>query len=242
VFISVVGLSAGPSFVSGLQTTGISLAFVGLFSALLPHTLAILFGYYVLKMNPLILLGVCAGAGTITAALRAVQDEAKSNIPALGYTVPYAIGNILLMAWGPVRVVMMSTWLRVLTVSSTVVVPEGEIEVKNIVVWPPGSQRPSVKAVPFNLAAGESLAVVGSSGNGKSSLARAGRRVEAQRRRGPHWCAAITQWNPNVFGKHVGYKSGIGRCFGIFPVMAVSGKWRHNLTAGKPCGPHQGAN
>jgi putative transport protein len=108
VFISVVGLSAGPSFVSGLQTTGISLAFVGLFSALLPHTLAILFGYYVLKMNPLILLGVCAGAGTITAALRAVQDEAKSNIPALGYTVPYAIGNILLTAWGPVLVVMMS--------------------------------------------------------------------------------------------------------------------------------------
>ena len=108
VFISVVGLSAGPSFVSGLQTTGISLVFVGLISALLPHTLAILFGHYVLKMNPLILLGVCAGAGTITAALRAVQDEAKSNIPALGYTVPYAIGNILLTAWGPVLVAMMS--------------------------------------------------------------------------------------------------------------------------------------
>ena len=108
VFISVVGLSAGPSFVSGLQTTGISLVFVGLFSALLPHTLAILFGHFVLKMNPLVLLGACAGAGTITAALRAVQDEAKSNIPALGYTVPYAIGNILLTAWGPVLVAMMS--------------------------------------------------------------------------------------------------------------------------------------
>jgi putative transport protein len=108
VFISVVGISAGPSFVSGLQTTGTSLIFVGLLSALLPHTLAILFGHYVLKMNPLILLGACAGAGTITAALRAVQDEAKSNIPALGYTVPYAIGNILLTAWGPVLVAMMS--------------------------------------------------------------------------------------------------------------------------------------
>lgn len=108
VFISVVGLSAGPSFVSGLQTTGLSLVVVGLISALLPHTLAILFGRYVLKMNPLILLGVCAGAGTITAALRSLQDEAKSNIPALGYTVPYAIGNILLTAWGPVLVAMMS--------------------------------------------------------------------------------------------------------------------------------------
>ena len=108
VFIGVVGLSAGPSFIAGLQKTGISLVFVGLVSALLPHTLAILFGRYVLKMEPLIVLGACAGAGTITAALRAIQDESRSSVPALGYTVPYAIGNILLTAWGPVLVAMMS--------------------------------------------------------------------------------------------------------------------------------------
>ena len=108
VFIGVVGLSAGPSFVSGLQKTGLSLVVVGLVSALLPHTIGILFGRYVLKMNPLIVLGACAGAGTITAALRAVQDEAQSSVPALGYTVPYAIGNILLTAWGPVLVAMMT--------------------------------------------------------------------------------------------------------------------------------------
>ena len=39
VFIGVVGLSAGPSFVSGLQKTGLSLVAVGLVSALLPHTI-----------------------------------------------------------------------------------------------------------------------------------------------------------------------------------------------------------
>lgn len=108
VFIGIVGLGAGPSFVSGLQKTGLSLVVVGLVSALLPHTIGILLGRYVLKMNPLIVLGACAGAGTITAALRAVQDEAKSSVPALGYTVPYAIGNILLTAWGPILVMMMS--------------------------------------------------------------------------------------------------------------------------------------
>ena len=108
MFIGIVGLSAGPSFVSGLQKTGLTLVFVGLISALLPHTIGILLGRFVLKMNPLIVLGACAGAGTITAALRAVQDEAKSSVPALGYTVPYAIGNILLTAWGPVLVMMMS--------------------------------------------------------------------------------------------------------------------------------------
>jgi putative transport protein len=107
-FIGVVGLSAGPSFVAGLQKTGMSLVLVGLVAALLPHTIGILFGRFVLRMEPLIVLGACAGAGTITAALRAIQDEARSSIPALGYTVPYAIGNILLTAWGPVLIGLMS--------------------------------------------------------------------------------------------------------------------------------------
>jgi len=108
MFIGIVGLGAGPSFVAGLKETGLSLIVVGLISALLPHTLGILFGRYVLKMDPLIVLGACAGAGTITAALRAIQDEAQSSIPALGYTVPYAIGNILLTAWGPILVALMA--------------------------------------------------------------------------------------------------------------------------------------
>jgi putative transport protein len=108
VFMACVGLAAGPSFFSGLQKSGLSLVVVGLVIAILPHTVAILFGRYVLKMNPVIVLGACSGAGTITAALRAIQEEAKSDLPALGYTVPYAIGNIVLTAWGPVLVAMMS--------------------------------------------------------------------------------------------------------------------------------------
>jgi putative transport protein len=107
-FIGIVGLSAGPSFVSGLRTTGPSLLLVGFLVAVTPHVTALLFGRYILKMNPVILLGACAGAGTVTAALRSIQDEAGSKLPVLGYTVPYAIGNILLTAWGPVIVMLMS--------------------------------------------------------------------------------------------------------------------------------------
>jgi putative transport protein len=107
-FMAVVGLGAGPSFIAGIQKSGPSLIFVGLVVATLPHVTSILFGRYILKMNPLILLGACSGAGTITAALRAVQEEAQSKLPALGYTVPYAIGNILLTAWGPVIVALMA--------------------------------------------------------------------------------------------------------------------------------------
>ena len=106
VFIGIVGLTAGPTFVAGLRQTGPSLLVVGFIVAATPHIVALLFGRHVLKMNPVILLGACAGAGTVTAALRAIQDEAESKLPVLGYTVPYAIGNILLTAWGPVIVIL----------------------------------------------------------------------------------------------------------------------------------------
>ena len=107
VFIAVVGIAAGPVFLTSLRESGATLIPVSFVVAGLPQIVAILFGRYVLKLNPVILLGVCAGAGTATAALRAIQEEAQSKLPALGYTVPYAVGNILLTAWGPVLVAMM---------------------------------------------------------------------------------------------------------------------------------------
>jgi putative transport protein len=106
-FIGAVGLSAGPSFVAGVRQTGLGLLGAGLVAAILPQAVGLLFGRLVLKMDPVILLGACTGAGTSTAALKAVQDAAGSKAPVLGYTVPYALGNILLTAWGPVIVALM---------------------------------------------------------------------------------------------------------------------------------------
>jgi putative transport protein len=107
-FIGIVGLTAGPSFISGLKQTGIGIVFAGLVVAVFPHIIGLLFGRYILKMNPIILLGAQCGAGTTTTALKAIQDAACSKLPVLGYTIPYALGNILLTAWGPVIVAMMS--------------------------------------------------------------------------------------------------------------------------------------
>jgi putative transport protein len=59
-------------------------------------------------LNPILLLGGCAGAQTVTAAMAEVQEKAGSRTPVLGYTVPYAIGNILLTIWGSVIVTLMS--------------------------------------------------------------------------------------------------------------------------------------
>jgi putative transport protein len=103
-FMAVVGIGTGAAFVRGLVDNGPILFVAGIVVILVPHTLTMLVGKHLFQMHPGILLGVCTGAGTCTAALAAVKEEAKSKIPALGYTVPYAVGNILLTAWGPVIV------------------------------------------------------------------------------------------------------------------------------------------
>jgi putative transport protein len=107
IFIAVVGLTTGPSFVAGLKEAGVSLFFWGVFVTLFPFVVGILAGKYIFKMHPGIILGACAGARVTTAALGAIQDEAKSKVPALGYTITYAVGNTLLIIWGVFIVLLM---------------------------------------------------------------------------------------------------------------------------------------
>lgn len=107
VFIAIVGINAGPDFISGLQKLGASLFIWGVAATTIPLVFAVLLARYVFKFDPAILLGCCAGARTTTAALGMVQDAAKSNIPALGYGMPYAVGNTFLTIWGLVVVIVM---------------------------------------------------------------------------------------------------------------------------------------
>jgi PrtD family type I secretion system ABC transporter len=87
-----------------------------------------------------------------------------------------------------------------------VVAPEGRLDVQNVVVVPPTGGRPVVKGVSFAAEPGEVIAVIGSSGSGKSSMARALAGV---------WPLVqgsikldgkeFADWEPNRLGKHIGY-------------------------------------
>jgi putative transport protein len=106
-FVAVVGLDAGPDFVAGLRTAGVTLVAAGLLTVLIPHAVGVAVGRRVFHMEPGILLGVCAGAGTATPALAAIQEAAGSSVPTLGYGVSYAVGNVLLALWGTVIVALL---------------------------------------------------------------------------------------------------------------------------------------
>jgi putative transport protein len=107
-FLAIVGIGAGPTVVTGIEKTGFSILYSGLIVAVLPHIIGLFAGRYLLKINPVILLGAQSGAGTNTTALKAIQDASQSKMPVLGYTIPYALGNIILTAWGPVIVSLMT--------------------------------------------------------------------------------------------------------------------------------------
>lgn len=108
VFIAVVGISSGPGFVVGLQQLGFSLFLWGALVTTVPLILAMYVGKYLFRFDDAILLGCCAGARTTTAALGMINENAKSQIPGLGYTVTYAVGNTLLTLWGMVLVMLLT--------------------------------------------------------------------------------------------------------------------------------------
>jgi putative transport protein len=103
-FAAVIGLSAGSKAVAAIQQEGVALLIAGAVVTLFPIVVALLFGRFVLKLHPVVLLGALCGGQTVAAALSAVNEETESMTPVLGFTVTYAISNVLLAVWGPVIV------------------------------------------------------------------------------------------------------------------------------------------
>ena len=108
VFIAIVGMHAGPHAVDAYLTGGgayfANIFVAGIIVTIVPLAAGTIAAHYVLKMSPLMTLGGLAGAQTCTPGLNALREVSDSNIGSLGYTVPYAIGNILLTIWGPIVV------------------------------------------------------------------------------------------------------------------------------------------
>src|SRR3954463_16598860 len=108
IFIAIVGISAGPGFVNGLKTQGIGLFLWGALATTIPPVLGMFVAKYLVRFHDALTLGIVSGARTTTASLGLVCDLGKSQVPALGYTVTYAVGNTLLTIWGMVVVMILS--------------------------------------------------------------------------------------------------------------------------------------
>lgn len=103
-FIAAVGFSAGPDALRLIRELGLWLPLAGVIAVLLPATLSLLIGHRILKIEPPLLLGAIAGQQCSTPAISALVSASGSSIPVTGYTVTYALSNVLLPLLGPVVV------------------------------------------------------------------------------------------------------------------------------------------
>jgi len=107
MFAAVVAIQAGPQFVQGLRESGITLFLAGVIVTIVPMVFALLIGQHLFRMHPGVLLGACAGARASSVALSVIQDVANSRVPALGFTVCFAVANTLLTLCGVVIVLLL---------------------------------------------------------------------------------------------------------------------------------------
>jgi len=104
MFIASVGLSAGPDAMVVLREQGVMLPILALTLVSVTLLSSLYYAKHVLKMDAVVICGALAGILTCTPALNAIVAEAGSESPVIGYTVPYAIANVLLTLLGPVIV------------------------------------------------------------------------------------------------------------------------------------------
>jgi putative transport protein len=105
-FAAVVGLMAGPRAIAAMQEEGLAIIAAGVVVTLVPPIVAFYVGRYLLKIHPLILLGGIAGAQTEAASMNTIIEESGSQTPVIGFTVCYAVSNVLFAVWGPIIVAL----------------------------------------------------------------------------------------------------------------------------------------
>lgn len=97
MFIAIIGLTAGASFIFGLQKAGWLIFLVGAICTLLGLAINVLIARKVFRFSIPETLGCVAGGRCSVASIGAITETLQSDVPNLGFTITYAVANISLV-------------------------------------------------------------------------------------------------------------------------------------------------
>jgi putative transport protein len=104
-FVAAVGLNSGMQALLTIRQSGMTLLLLGIFVALFPLLLTMLFGRYVLRYdNSALLAGALAGSRGANPAFGQVLEKSESAVPTVPFAVTYAIASVLLALLGPLLI------------------------------------------------------------------------------------------------------------------------------------------
>ncbi len=104
VYIAAIGLTSATSVLTLLKSRGWELPVSAVLVSLVPTVASVYIGRYLLHIEPAILCGAIAGQQASTPAIKATEAAAGNSVPVVGYTVTYAIANVVLPLLGPLFV------------------------------------------------------------------------------------------------------------------------------------------
>ena len=151
-------------------------------------------GAYLVLQNELTAGAMIAGSILMGRSLAPIEQSIGQS----------ALVHAALKAWNNLAALLEN--VPVEPARTTLPKPKALLVVKQLTVVPPGQKQASLKMVSFNLKPGQALGVIGSSGAGKTTLARAitgvwrpaGGNIRLDG-------AALDQYDPDVLGQHIGY-------------------------------------
>lgn len=109
VFVSTIGITAGPQAIITIKQYGFELFLLGVGVTLIPQILAFYISFYLLKIkNPIVLLSTIAGGRSANPGFAAILEKAGNSTPVVSFTATYAIANIWLTLWGPIIVALVA--------------------------------------------------------------------------------------------------------------------------------------
>lgn len=97
MFIGVIGITAGASFLFGLKEAGWSLFLVGAALTIVGLIINVFLARKLFRFETPEVLGCVAGARLSVASIGAIRDTLHSDVPNLGYTVTYAVANVVMV-------------------------------------------------------------------------------------------------------------------------------------------------
>ncbi|MFJ6942487.1 MAG: TrkA C-terminal domain-containing protein [Limosilactobacillus mucosae] len=111
VFVGSVGLESAQAFTGAIKSLGFGILLIGALVSVAPHLLTLLFGRFVLRVEPLALLGALCGSGTVAAAMNDLAEQAGLEggaYLASAFTPAFVVGNIGITLLGPLFVAILS--------------------------------------------------------------------------------------------------------------------------------------
>lgn len=106
LFLSAIGTKAGSNMAEMLSQFGYMPIIAGILITLVPMIVATFFGFYILKINFLTLIGVIAGGMTSTPGLAIVSNKSSSDAAIIAYATVYPMALVLMILFSQILCIL----------------------------------------------------------------------------------------------------------------------------------------